>query len=250
MAWREFASRAVLIGQMTDWGGRVAVVLLLGGVTACAQPQVKTRYFRSETYAFSRADRAVIDRIANATAVEVRRVLPGLPAQLELTARPATGVVNQFGATGDAMPPNYVVWTVDPAHGAGVVAIAEKELRATLFHEFHHLARVVTGTPGTIIERAVTEGMATAFERDFAGVNRPWGERPPEGSEWEAELLVLPGDAPLRDWLFAHPDGRRWIGYRTGTVWVDRATAKSGRTSAELVSAPAVEILRLAGVMN
>ena len=92
------------------------------------------------------------------------------------------------------MPPNSVMWTVDPAHGAGVVAIAEKELRATLFHEFHHLVRAVTGTPGTVIERAVTEGMATAFERDFAGVNRPWGEHPPEG--WEAELLGGPGRRP------------------------------------------------------
>ena len=228
----------------------IAVAVLLAGVTACAQPQVKTRYFRSESYTFSRADRAVIDRIANATAAEVRKVLPGLPAQLELTTRAATGAVNQFGATGDAMPPNFVVWTVDPTHGAGVVAIAENELRATLFHEFHHIARAVAGTPGSVIERAVMEGMATAFERDFAGVNRPWGDRPPEGSNWEAELLALPADAPLTDWLFTHPDGRRWIVYRTGTVWVDRATAKSGRTSAELVSAPTVEILRLAGVMN
>jgi hypothetical protein len=250
MAWLELAARTVLIGQVLVCCQRILGTLLLAGMTACAPPEVKTRYFRSETYTFSSVERATIDRIANATAAEVRKLLPGLPAQLELTTRPSTGVVNQFGATGDAMSPNFVVWTVDPAHGAGVVAIAEKELRATLFHEFHHLARVVTGTPGTLLERAVTEGMATAFERDFAGVQRPWGERPPEGSGWEAELLALPGDVPLTDWLFAHPDGRRWIGYRTGTVWVDRATAKSGRTSAELVSAPTAEILRLAGVMN
>ena len=248
MARLEPAARAVLVGRVAVNCRRVLIALLQAAVTACAPPEVKTRYFRSESYTFSRADRATIDRIANATAVEVRKFLPGLPAQLELTARPATGAVNQFGATADAMPPNFVVWTVDPTHGAGVVAIAEKELRATLFHEFHHIARVVTGNPGTVIERAVTEGMATAFERDFAGVNRPWGERPPEGSGWEAELLALPGDAPLRDWLFAHADGRRWIGYRTGTAWVDRATAKSGRTSADLVSAPAEEILSLAGV--
>lgn len=108
--------------------------------------------------------------------------------------------------------------------------------------------RSAAGSPGDVIEHAVTEGMATAFERDFGGANRPWGEHPPEGSGWEAELLALPTDAPNRAWLFAHPDGRRWIGYRTGTAWVDRATAKSGRTSADLVATPTAEVLSLAGV--
>jgi hypothetical protein len=248
MARGRFASRAVLICGAPVNCRHVLVVLLLAAVTACAPTPVKTRYFRSETYTFSRADRAAIDRIANATAAEVRKILPGLPAQLELTARPSTDVVNEFGATADAMPPNFVMWTVDPAHGAGVVAIAEKELRATLFHEFHHLVRVAVGDPGSVIERAVTEGMATAFERDFAGVNRPWGQHPPEGSGWDAELLALPADSPIRGWNAAQPDGRRWLLYRTGTAWVDRAMAKSGRTSADLVSAPTADILSLADV--
>jgi hypothetical protein len=226
----------------------VAVALLLTAVAGCAQPQVKTRYFRSRTYTFSRAERATIDRIANATAAEVGKLLPGLPPQLELTARPGTDVIEEIGATADAMPPNFVMWTVDPAHGGGVVAIAEKDLRATLFHEFHHLVRSAAGNPRTVIEHAVSEGMATAFERDFAGENRPWGEHPPEGSGWEKELLALPVNAPIRGLNTAHPDGRRWIVCRTGTAWVDRATARSGRTSADLVSAPAVEILSLADV--
>lgn len=227
---------------------RVLVALLLAAVTACAPPEVKTRYFRSETYTFSRADRAAIDRIANATVAEVRQLLPGLPPQLELTARPGTDVIKEVGATAAAMPPNAVMWTVDPGHGAGVVAVAEKELRATLFHEFHHLVRSASGDPRTIAEHAIHEGMATAFERDFAGVDRPWGHRPPDISALEAELLALPAGAKVGDWIFAHPDGRRWIGLRVGTAWVDRARAKSGRTSADLVKVRAGEILDLAGV--
>lgn len=227
---------------------RAAVVILLAIIAGCGQPEVKTRYFRSETYTFSRADRAAIDRISNATAAEVRKLLPGLPPQLELTVRPGADVIEEVGATADAMPPNAVMWTVDPSHGAGVVAIAEKELRATLFHEFHHLVRLNTQNLGTVFDRTVLEGMATAFERDFAGTSRPWAEHPTEGSGWEAELLALPGNAASRDWIIAAPDGRRWIGYRVGTAWVDRATAKSGRTSANLVSTPTAEILSLAGV--
>lgn len=83
----------------TSGRGRVLVALLLAAVTACAQPEVTTRYFRSETYTFSRAERATIDRIANATAAEVRKLLPGLPPRLEFTARPGTDVIKELGAT-------------------------------------------------------------------------------------------------------------------------------------------------------
>ena len=95
---------------------------------------------------------------------------------------------------------------------------------------------------------AVLRPAFAAFERDFAGVPRPWAEPPPEGSGWEAELLALPVNAPIRGWNSAQPGGRRWVLYRTGTAWVDRAMAESGRTSADLVSAPTAEILSLAGV--
>lgn len=227
---------------------RAALVILLAIIAGCGQPEVKTRYFRSETYTFSRADRAAIDRICNATAAEVRKLLPGLPPQLELTVRPGADVIEEVGATAAAMPPNAVMWTVDPARDGGVVAIARKELRATLFHEFHHLVRSAAGNPRTVVEHAIHEGMATAFERDFAGMDRPWGQHTPEISALEAELLALPVGAKVGDWMFAHPDGRRWIGLRVGTAWIDRATAKSGRTSANLVSTPTVEVLTLAGL--
>lgn len=222
------------------------IFVALSLVAGCGEPEAGIRFLRSENYTFSRAERAAISRIFNATAIEVRKLLPGLPLQLELTVRPGTDVVEEFGAGADAMPPNAVMWTVDPAHGAGVVAIARQELGATLFHEFHHLVRSAAGHPGTLIERAVFEGMATAFERDFAADARPWGEHPPE--RWEAELLALPDSASTREWMFTHPDGRRWIGYRVGTAWVDRAIAKSGRSSADLVSVSAADILRLAAV--
>lgn len=60
-------------------------------------------------------------------------------------------------------------------------AIAEKQLRATVFHEFHHLVRDAAVRSKSLIDRAVTEGMATAFERDFARADTPWGRYPDEG---------------------------------------------------------------------
>jgi uncharacterized protein YjaZ len=47
--------------------------------------------------------------------------------------------------------------------------------------------------------------------------------------------------------MFQHPDGRRWIGYRAGTLIVDRAIAASGASSAALVRVPTADILALAG---
>jgi hypothetical protein len=45
--------------------------------------------------------------------------------------------------------------------------------------------------------------------------------------------------------MFDHPDGRRWIGYRTGTYLVDRAMAGSGKSTIDLLGATAAEIIEM-----
>ena len=55
-------------------------------------------------------------------------------------------------------------------------------------------------------------------------------------------------DCTLDQWMFRHPDGRRWIGYRAGTYIADRAIAASGLSAAQLVLVPTDEILEMAGV--
>jgi uncharacterized protein YjaZ len=98
------------------------------------------------------------------------------------------------------------------------------------------------------MDGVVSEGLATAFERDFGGRRPPWGDPPDEVAAWIAELRLLPASAPYHHWMFRHPDGRQWIGYRAGTWIADRAIAASGRSAAELACAPAGEVLALAGV--
>lgn len=122
----------------------------------------------------------------------------------------------------------------------------------TLFHEFHHLVRgwVMNGSVprSAFIDGVVCEGLATAFERDAAGATPLWGDYPDDVRDWIAELLPLPASAPYVDWMFLHPDGRRWIGYRAGTFIADEAISRSGRTAADLVSTSYLEVLRLAGI--
>jgi hypothetical protein len=43
-----------------------------------------------------------------------------------------------------------------------------------------------------------------------------------------------------------HPDGRRRIGYKVGTYWVDQAMAKSGRSIADLTNMSTADVLALA----
>jgi hypothetical protein len=237
------------ITNHNQWRHVLSIIIICATCVSisCERSDIQIRYLRSESYAFSRNDRAAITAIAESTAEEVRSLLPSLPERIELTVRPGADVMKETGAAGVAMPPNGVMWTVDPSRRGGVIGTAKSWLRATLFHEFHHLVRSASGSPHSLVEHAVFEGLATAFERDHAGVSPPWGQYSDGIANWANELMGLPVDAPVNSWLYAHPDGRRWIGMRVGTFWVDRATAKSGRSASTLATVPADEILAMAG---
>jgi hypothetical protein len=226
---------------------RIVPVVWLLASSACNDSAVSIEYYGASDYAFSRAERRVIQDVAESTALEVRRFLPALPTTLTLQVRPGDDVIEETGETATAIPPNTVHWTVDPKRHGGVQAIAGQQLRATLFHEFHHLVRDAMVPSRSLIDRAVTEGMATAFERDFARADTPWGRYPDEVSSWVSELMALPSDAPREAWMFRHPDGRRWIAFRVGTYLVDRASRASGKTPADLVSTSTEAVLELAG---
>jgi uncharacterized protein YjaZ len=88
--------------------------------------------------------------------------------------------------------------------------------------------------------------MATVFARDFAGVTTPWSNYSDDVSDWAEEIRALEPGFQYAEWMFTHPDGRRWIGYTVGTYLVDLAIAASGKSAAELATVPTSEILALA----
>jgi Predicted Zn-dependent protease (DUF2268) len=199
---------------------------------------ILVEYDADDPHAFTPEERVAIAEVARDALPDVRRVLPSAPASLVLHVRSAGdgGVIPETGENASNALPNAIYWRVDPTRHGGVAAIARIQLRPTLFHEIHHLVRagVVrdTGVRGDVIR----EGLATAFERDFGGgAPPPWGQYPPEVEEWTREVLALPHDAPRETWLFRHPDGRRWIGYRVGTFVADCAARATGKTSAAIV---------------
>jgi uncharacterized protein YjaZ len=192
----------------------------------------------------SSVEQRELQQVADATFRDVRPRLDGLPARLTLIVRWGTDVIPETGEAGSAGFPGNVAWTLDPDRDA--LATIRAQLRPTLVHELCHLARASRLPSRTLMERVIDEGLATAFERDVAKVDPPWGRPPPEILEWVREVRRQPDDADQHVWLIAHPDGRRWIGMRVGTFLVDRATRASGKTPADLVLTPAAEILRLA----
>ena len=218
----------------------------------CAQ-SVSVEFDDTGDHTFTDDERSTITAITSIVVAEVREVLPRLPPAITLTVEANSLVIPETGEMGMAPAPGRVHWTVDPSLFEGVKAIATKHLRPTLFHELHHLARgyvVQGGKPrASFMEVVISEGMANAFARDFAGVKRPWAEYPEDVSTWVDELRALPLSA-LRDyakWMLKHPDGRRWIGYRAGTFIVDQAVASSGMSSAQMVQLGSQEVLELAG---
>jgi len=205
----------------------------------------------STMWRFSAETRGVVRDICNSADPELHGLLEGLPKYVQVIVKPGKRVLPNTGEMGSAVIPHCVVWTVDGSRPGGVAEVAKRQLRSTLFHEFHHLARgwvksnYMPGTP--LIHAATCEGLATAFERDFGGRHAPWADYPSDVASWVEELMHLPLTASYRNWMFQHPDGRRWIGYRAGTFIVDRAIASSGQSSADLVRTPTSEILRMAG---
>lgn len=218
-----------------------AALLLLLAALGCTAPGVELE-FRAG-HAFSRRERQAIRDVAERAVVDARTHLPALPRHLRLTVQAGSRVIPETGETGGIALPGAVYWTVDPSHGGGVVAIVHAQLRATLLHEWYHLVREAKHPARSLVDRAVSEGLATAFERDVGGRPTPWGAYPAEVDAWTDEFLALPGNASVRDWMHRHPDGRRWIGYKVGTRLADRARRRSGLSLAQLAMVPTSQIV-------
>ena len=227
--------------------GRWLTVLVVVACAGCAKHNVTVLFFSANGYSFSDQERMAIQDVADSSVSDIRHLLPMLPRDLMLRVQPGSHVVAETGENGYSTQPNSIGWLVDPRHPGGVAATVHRELRGTLFHEFHHLVRyAAVGTPRSLMDDVIAEGMATAFERDGAGTSPQWGQYPADVAGWVTELLSLPPDADASYWLDTrHADGRRWIGMRAGTYLVDRAMRASGQSFAQLVSTPTETVIRM-----
>ena len=205
-------------------------------------------FLDTDSYTFTGDEIAVVRKALNEAEAEVRTLLPSLPAKLSLLVSPTEFVIPELGSMGIALSPDIIQFSVDPEHAGGVAEVACATFRFTLFHECHHAAREkALGRQGTsLVPSAIHEGLATAFERDFAGHEPLWGYDNTEIHSWTAGFLAL-GAQDYCHWLFNHPEGRRWIGDKAGTYLVDRAIANGKTSAVKLLAVEWSDVLTMAG---
>ncbi len=173
--------------------------ILLGVLCAACGADDPVIEYREIGYRFSGEQRRTIGCIARGAAAEARQLLTALPERIVLRVDADDNVSEMTNAAGTAVAPHRIYWSVDPDRGGGVVATAEKHLRPMLLHELHHLVRDAAIRRASLMDHVISEGMASAFERDHAGARYPFSEYPDDVAAWvgrTAFRFVLRGTAP------------------------------------------------------
>ena len=218
--------------------------------TRPVQDVIEIAFSEGSNYSFAAPERAQISRIIESSAQRVRALLPQLPGEIRVEVFPIdrdlTGV---GGATGRADTAHRVVIYVSTVYPGGVNAAAAAGLAATVFHEFHHLARgwTIEGNrfgPGIPIA-AVNEGLANVFSETYTDTAFEGYAYPDDVDAWFTEIMALPRDANYNQWMNQHPDGRQAIGYRVGSYIIHRAMEASQKPILELSRLSPQEILAL-----
>jgi hypothetical protein len=216
--------------------------------------------------------RAVVTEVLTEARRDVVAALPGLTDPFVVTVRYDLRVNATTGEMGRLVTDSWLDWAVDPDRETSALDIARARLRPSFVHESHHALRarlvpdakpnpvglespvdrslLVPARTDWLIQIAVEEGLATRFENDLCPDAPSLGWQAYEGTPVAAwtEELVAAGRGSYLDWFFELPDGRQHLGYRVGAYVVDEAVRNSGRSAAELVGVPVVDILELAGI--
>jgi len=185
---------------------------------------------------------------------EARKLLTNLPKNIKIYFSDY-GILEDSGIGGYAYSSDIITISLDPNFDDKKKQ--ETNIRPTVFHESFHLSQRFTGEDGpfSAIDNALYEGMATVFEREYAGVFEPYGDYRQISEEklkqWIEELRklnaeVFADEEVYSKWKFYHPELKeRWIAYRTGTWLVDEVLKKKGLTIMDLRTKKAADVLSL-----
>ena len=179
---------------------------------------------------------------------EATPLLPPLSPYVNISVYPTReGLIKETGDMGFTYDEERIEILFDPTLPYGVEKHKE-HLRATTFHELNHTARslVIPYDPSPLSDM-VSEGTATVFERDFANGSPLWGLYEDEATmrQWLKEIKALPTNEKNYEYLFDHPDGRRWIIYKTGTWVIDHLIKSEQATLNELTLMPVEQVIDL-----
>lgn len=101
-------------------------------------------------------------------------------------------------------------------------------LKNTLVHEFNHTVRWSHPSYGyTLIESIISEGIATAFEKDYLKMDVDWGHYTQENIVRFFEIIKEVGKDGLEQtgdhsaYIFGNESIPKFFGYRLGTYIID-----------------------------
>lgn len=188
-----------------------------------------------------------VRKAAEKAASEVTEIIPFVPSYVNLVLHPVPKgeAIPETGVGGMTYSDEYssVFFESDVRYGKGQLL---EEVRTTTYHELTHAAtfQYEPWQPGALYG-AVAEGLATVFERDYAGSSPLWGKYESDDTMqgWLGELKKLPvGDSKNMDYFIKHSDGRKWIVYKTGTWIIDKLLA-DGEDLFELMKLKHTDVL-------
>ena len=210
--------------------------------------------FQEDSLKFTEPQKVFIREVISKSEEEVRSLLPNLPDSIKVIVSNVDWnldiVSGVTGRTETNYPPLVLVQISNNYQG-GVIDSVYQGIKSTIFHEFHHLSRgwaIQDNKFGPGISNAmVNEGLAVAFTEIYTGNINDVNSYTKEADNWVKEILSLPLDASYAEWVMGeHPDGRTYIGYRTGNFLVRRAINNSGKSILELSNLMPNEIIKLA----
>lgn len=211
--------------------------------------------FQEDSYTFTKLQKNTIYEVVNSTEEEVRKLIPTLPDSISIIVESVDWDLDIVGGvTGrtETNSPPLVILQISKNYRGGIIDSVRRSIRSTIFHEFHHLSRgwaiqdnkFSYGIPNAM----VNEGLAVVFSEEYTGNISEVNAFTDEADNWVKEILELPLNASYSDWVMGeHPDGRTFIGYRTGNFLVRRAMKLSGKNILELSALSPDEIIKIAG---
>jgi hypothetical protein len=211
--------------------------------------------FQEDSLKFTESQKVFISKIISKSEKEVRNLLPNLPDSIKVIIENVDwnlDIVNGVTGRTETNHPPLVLVQISNNYKGGVIDSVYQGIKTTIFHEFHHLSRgwaiqdneFSYGIPNAM----VNEGLAVAFAEIYTGNINDVNSYPKEADSWVKEILALPLDADYAQWVMGeHPDGRTYIGYRTGNFLARQAMKNSAKSILELSNLMPNEIIKLAG---
>lgn len=211
--------------------------------------------FQEDSLKFTEPQKDFVREVIRNSEKEVRNLLPKLPDSIKIIVENVDWDLDIVGGvTGrtETNSPPLVLIQISNNYRGGVIDSVNLGIKSTIFHEFHHLSRgwaIQDNKFGPGIPNAmVNEGLAVAFTEIYTGRVNKVNAYTDEADNWVREILALPLDASYDYWVMGeHPDGRTYIGYRTGNFLIRKLMTNSGKSILELSSLMPNEIIDLAG---